>query len=219
MPLPAGHSPFSIGDPHSTPPLCHPPTPPFRRSLPQTLADAKERGWQILGAAAEQGAQPAASFVLQRPSILVMGNEGYGLRGAVRRLCDATLQVGGWVGRPLYVSATSGAYDLTGSLGCEGGCKRKCLRQQTTDGASSPSHRVLPTSPSLPCAPQIEDSPGRHPLVDSLNVSVATGILLHRLLTAQSGSAAAAAAPEAGGGAAAAAAAVAEAAAAGAPEL
>ncbi|KAI7838104.1 hypothetical protein COHA_008112 [Chlorella ohadii] len=83
-----------------------------------------------------------------------MGNEGYGLRGAVRRLCDATLQ--------------------------------------------------------------IEDSPGRHTLVDSLNVSVATGILLHRLLTAQQGGAAEAAA---GGSAAAAEAAVAEAAAAGAPEL
>ncbi|PRW32608.1 rRNA methyltransferase mitochondrial [Chlorella sorokiniana] len=95
------------------------------KSLPQTLADAKERGWQVLGAAAEPGALPAASFVLQRPAILVMGNEGYGLRGAVRRLCDAVLQ--------------------------------------------------------------IEDSPGRHTLVDSLNVSVATGILLHRLLTAQSG--------------------------------
>ena len=67
------------------------------RSLPQTLADAKERGWQVLGAAAEPGAQPASAFVLQQPAILVMGNEGYGLRGAVRRLCDAMLQVG--VGR------------------------------------------------------------------------------------------------------------------------
>lgn len=82
-----------------------------------------------------------------------------------------------------------------------------------------PSHPASPL-PLASSRPQIEDSPGRHTLVDSLNVSVATGILLHRLLTAQSGSSGtAAAAPEAGGGAVEAAAAVAEAAAAGAPEL
>ena len=71
-----------------------PPTLNPRRSLPQTLADAKERGWQVLGAAAEAGAVSAAGFVLRRPAILVMGNEGYGLRTMVRRLCDATLKVG-----------------------------------------------------------------------------------------------------------------------------
>jgi hypothetical protein len=47
----------------------------------------------VLGAAAEAGAVSAAGFVLRRPAILVMGNEGYGLRTMVRRLCDATLQV------------------------------------------------------------------------------------------------------------------------------
>ncbi|KAI7838907.1 hypothetical protein COHA_007313, partial [Chlorella ohadii] len=75
------------------------------KSLPQTLADAKERGWQVLGAAAEPGAQPAAAFVLQRPAILVMGNEGYGLRGAVRRLCDATLQIEDSPGRHTLVDS------------------------------------------------------------------------------------------------------------------
>ena len=190
-----------------------------RRSLPQTLADAKERGWQVLGAAAEPGAQPASGFVLQRPAILVMGNEGYGLRGAVRRLCDAMLQVGAG-DLPLFHcllergNVVCGRWDgaWNGWQQAQAACGVLCL-------LPSLPH---PESP-LPLASswlQIEDSPGRHTLVDSLNVSVATGILLHRLLTAQSGSsAAAAAAPAAGGGAAAAAAAVAEAAAAGAPEL
>ncbi|KAL4424564.1 hypothetical protein ABPG77_009148 [Micractinium sp. CCAP 211/92] len=101
------------------------------KSLPQTLADAQKRGWLVLGAAAEPGAASAASFVLQQPAVLVMGNEGYGLRNSVRRLCDSMLQIDG---------------GASGGLG--GG------------------------------------------LVDSLNVSVATGILLHRLLTAQQAAAA-----------------------------
>ncbi|KAL4421318.1 hypothetical protein ABPG75_010609 [Micractinium tetrahymenae] len=102
------------------------------KSLPQTLADARQQGWQVLGAAAEPGAASAASFVLRQPTVLVMGNEGYGLRNAVRRLCDGMLQIDG------------------GPAGSPGGG-----------------------------------------LVDSLNVSVATGILLHRLLTAQEAAAAA----------------------------
>jgi hypothetical protein len=98
---PVGHSaslPTSLPSPTHACPLnlpfpILPPTLNPRRSLPQTLADAKERGWQVLGAAAEAGAVSAAGFVLRRPAILVMGNEGYGLRTMVRRLCDATLQV------------------------------------------------------------------------------------------------------------------------------
>lgn len=69
------------------------------RNLPQTLADARERGWLVLGAASEPGAVSCASFVLDRPAVLVMGNEGYGLRTTVRRTCNAMLQVGtqgGW---------------------------------------------------------------------------------------------------------------------------
>ena len=166
----------------------------------------------MLGAAAEPGAEPSAAVVLQRPAILVMGNEGYGVRGAVRRLCDATLQVG--------ARACQGR-------ACTSSAGRKGRAEECRWGGSCCSKPVPPQLPSQPCPsaapplvlprPQIEDSPGRHTLVDSLNVSVATGILLHRLLTAQ-GSGAAAAAPEAGGSAAAAAAA-AEAAATGAPEL
>lgn len=59
------------------------------------LADARGRGWQVLGAASEGGAVSAAGFTLRQPAVLVMGNEGYGLRTTVRRLCDAMLQVGG----------------------------------------------------------------------------------------------------------------------------
>lgn len=65
------------------------------RNLPQTLAAAQLSGWLVLGAAAEPGAAPASRYVLDRPAVLVMGNEGYGLRTTVRRLCDAMLQARG----------------------------------------------------------------------------------------------------------------------------
>lgn len=75
--------------------LLYPGAHPCTRSLPSTLFAAKEAGWQVLGAASEPGAVPASAFTLSRPSILVMGNEGYGLRTTVRRLCDSMLQARG----------------------------------------------------------------------------------------------------------------------------
>ena len=61
----------------------------------------------------------------ERPTILVMGNEGRGLRGAVRRICETVLRI--------------------------------------NSPAAAPG-RFAPVG------------------VDSLNVSVATGILLHQLI-------------------------------------
>ncbi len=98
------------------------------RNLPATLAAAREAGWAVVGASAEARALPCAAFAVDRPTLLVMGSEGAGLRTNVRRLCDALLRV----------EAAPGG----GGGGAGGGA-----------GA-----------------------------VDSLNVSVATGILLHRLL-------------------------------------
>lgn len=80
---------------------------------------------------------PCTAFALDRPALLVVGNEGYGVRPVVKRLCDATLRIDG--------NPTFGAGGA--EVGGEGG-----------NGA------------------------GAAGLVDSLNVSVATGILLHQLI-------------------------------------
>ncbi|GAB4813062.1 hypothetical protein N2152v2_000108 [Parachlorella kessleri] len=133
------------------------------RSMPQTLADAKRRGWQVLGAAAEEGALRCASFTLGRPTLLVVGNEGYGVRPVVRRLCDATLCIDG---------------------NGPGGFLRGRQQQQQQEGEGL----VGPTA----AAPGLE-------LVDSLNVSVATGILLHQLVNSAPGKPAGAADGAAGG--------------------
>jgi 21S rRNA (GM2251-2'-O)-methyltransferase len=49
---------------------------------------------QVLGAGAEEGSLDCSSYAMDRPTVLVLGNEGYGLRTNVRRACDAMIQVG-----------------------------------------------------------------------------------------------------------------------------
>jgi hypothetical protein len=41
--------------------------------MPRTLADAAEKGWAVVGAAAESGAVPVSEFKVDRPTVLVMG--------------------------------------------------------------------------------------------------------------------------------------------------
>lgn len=95
------------------------------RSLPNTLVDARSKGWSVMGASAERDSYECEDFVLQSPTILVMGSEGFGLRTNVRRACDASIRI----------AASHGSTQVAGL------------------------HEV-----------------------DSLNVSVAAGILLHSLL-------------------------------------
>ena len=57
-------------------------------NLPKTLQQASSSGWQILGAGTDGDAVSCSEFVMDKPTILVVGNEGYGLRTNVRRACD-----------------------------------------------------------------------------------------------------------------------------------
>lgn len=41
--------------------------------MPRTLADAAEKGWAVVGAAAEAGSVPVSQFKVDRPTVLVMG--------------------------------------------------------------------------------------------------------------------------------------------------
>ncbi|XP_017553097.2 rRNA methyltransferase 1, mitochondrial [Pygocentrus nattereri] len=86
-----------------------------------------EQGWQVVGTVGSEEAVSGASVVscseyrMSKPTLLLMGGEGFGLSPELRQLCDILLTV--------------------------------------------PPRRDL------------------HPAVDSLNVSVATGILLHSILS------------------------------------
>eukprot|EP00884_Botryococcus_braunii_P015328 jgi/Botrbrau1/2479/Bobra.0226s0037.1 len=100
------------------------------RNLPRTLTQAASAGWEVLGACTAEGAVNVVSYKRRGPAILVLGNEGTGLRTTVKEVCTALVKVEGRRQSPGTVS--------TWQLPNQG--------------------------------------------VDSLNVSVATGILLHHLL-------------------------------------
>ena len=61
-------------------------------SLVRTLEAAKERGYWVVGAAGE-GADDYRAFDWKRPVVLVVGSEGRGLSGPVRKACDALVRI------------------------------------------------------------------------------------------------------------------------------
>ena len=95
--------------------------------LAASLTQAAAAGWGVVAAAAGEGAEPVRGFRVDKPTLLVLGSEGTGLRPLVARAC----------GRRVAVS-----------------------------GGGGPA--------------------GGGP-VDSLNVSVAAGVLLHELLASAAG--------------------------------
>lgn len=101
-----------------------------------------------------------------------------------------------WATRATACAPRSGGC-ATPCCRCGGHCAargRGCGRGLASKRMHAAAAPALANSTRAAPRSQIEDGAGRHALVDSLNVSVATGILLHRLLTAQGEPAAAPAA-------------------------
>lgn len=96
------------------------------RNLPRTLEAAREAGWAVVGAALEKSVEPS-ELDAAKPTVLVLGSEGHGLRTNVLRACSDLVRI--------------------------------------PRGAATASAN------------------GDGEMVDSLNVSVAGGILLYALLT------------------------------------
>lgn len=63
------------------------------------LAKARDEGWDVVGAAAEEArAEVVSDFDVRAPTVLVMGNEGSGLRTNVRRACNRLIAIPGGPG-------------------------------------------------------------------------------------------------------------------------
>ena len=63
------------------------------QNLPRTLAAAAAAGWQVVGAASESSAVNCRDIKLTKPTLLVLGNEGAGLRTNVRNACHSLVKV------------------------------------------------------------------------------------------------------------------------------
>ena len=120
----------------------------------QFLAACSASGWAVVGADASDKAVSCRDFpALSRPTLLVLGSEGKGLRTAVRRVCESLIRIPGSEaaagGLPFDAAAPRGSADADdgsdddGAEGAFGG-----------DGGEA---------------------------LDSLNVSVAAGILMFAL--------------------------------------
>ena len=100
------------------------------RNLVHTLKQASETGWLVVGAALRDSVEPK-QLDNTRPTVLVLGSEGHGLRTNVVRACNSMVRIPRGVAR---------------------------------------------------CSARDNDA---SKLVDSLNVSVAGGILMHALLSSR----------------------------------
>lgn len=64
-------------------------------SMPRFLKSASENGWRVIGTALTNDAVHAKSVNLDRPTLVVMGSEGHGLRTMVRNACDILVRIEG----------------------------------------------------------------------------------------------------------------------------
>ncbi|KAA8492923.1 rRNA methyltransferase 1, mitochondrial [Porphyridium purpureum] len=62
-------------------------------NMPKFLQAAKQCGWRVLGTSLDKSAVDARSIVLDQPTILLLGNEGHGLRTMVAKECDAHVRI------------------------------------------------------------------------------------------------------------------------------
>ncbi len=128
------------------------------RNMVKFLDMSVQNGWRAVGASFESQAHAVRDLAPGLPTILVLGNEGRGLRTNVRRVCsDLVCIVGVASKRPLQDFSQRQS-------------PSKELKMVDVDGIAAEEPVKFVGYPAGPAA------------VDSLNVSVAAGILLHELL-------------------------------------
>ena len=126
------------------------------RNMMKFLDSSVQNGWRAVGASSEPKALPIQTLPPGLPTILVLGNEGRGLRTNVKRSCTDLVSIGGAFSKP---RVQSGAFQEEDSL--------ETLKVGGGGGGGA----------------EVDESQAISGAVDSLNVSVAAGILLHELLS------------------------------------
>lgn len=57
------------------------------------LDNAKANGWQVVGTAVSEDAISLPSLPLDKPTVLVLGNEGHGVRTNILKRCDHLVKI------------------------------------------------------------------------------------------------------------------------------
>lgn len=62
-------------------------------NLMRFLDATKENGWQVVGTALGEKSVPLKELPLQKPTLLVLGNEGHGIRTNILKRCDHLVKI------------------------------------------------------------------------------------------------------------------------------
>ncbi len=57
------------------------------------LDDCKSNGWHVVGTGLTESAVPLESVTIKKPTILILGNEGHGLRTNIVRRCHQVVKI------------------------------------------------------------------------------------------------------------------------------
>mmetsp|Transcript_18080 Transcript_18080/g.30363 ORF Transcript_18080/g.30363 Transcript_18080/m.30363 type:complete len:439 (-) Transcript_18080:168-1484(-) len=141
-------------------------------NLMKFLDKSRENGWQVVGTALGSNAVSLADVPRDKPTILVLGNEGHGIRTNVLRRCTHLVKAGAATVEDMGVGLDEGGFEELpdGALKTSGEINVNGAGVAATEGPSSVESIIL------------DDA------VDSLNVSVTGGIILHHFLAAQEAS-------------------------------
>ena len=114
--------------------------------------------FKVVGSAVRAGSVPINTITREKPVIVVLGNEGSGIRTNILNRCDVVVELGPF----------SHSNDVTDNVGTEASQEPGSSPNDETD---NDDNNVDSSASS-----GIDDG------VDSLNVSVAGGIILHYFL-------------------------------------
>jgi 21S rRNA (GM2251-2'-O)-methyltransferase len=136
------------------------------------LDKSKDNGWQVIGTDLGERSKSLNQVAVEKPTIVVLGNEGHGLRTNIVRRCDVLVKIGQQI-RPEAEthSELNTETEASVSLGSAAG-KLSAMMVREAQPA-----KVNLSSLNVHIESEEEDT------VDSLNVSVTGGIILHHLLT------------------------------------
>lgn len=131
------------------------------KNMMSFLDKSVANGWQVVGTDLGPKSTPLTEFVVNdKPTILVLGNEGHGIRTNILRRCTSLVRIS----KPTISSVISESVDSEATAESE----------SVTESAASDEDSSSNSGRNSGSGGGVE--------VDSLNVSVTGGIILHHLL-------------------------------------